>query len=145
MQLRPSCHKQLMECFSEVSKVDADQSTWDPTTWEVGNKWINKMRQYYEDATAQMKELGIDMEAGLTHLAVQGVDEVEKLERAEMVKETMRAEGIREDQDTRKTNTGDASACTGVTGGTFDGGTVTRAMANMDAKETAMHDKLKRS
>ena len=62
-----------------------------------------------------------------------------------MVKETMVAEGIREDQDTRRTNTGDTSECTGVTGGTSGGGTIARAMANTSARETVVQEKVQRA
>ena len=92
-----------------------------------------------------MEELGIDIEAGISHLAVQGVDEVIRVERVEMIKDTMTAEGIREDQDTRNTNTRDASACSGVTGDISGAGTAERAVANMGTKETVIEEKLKRA
>ena len=40
---------------------------------------------------------------------------------------------------------GDASACTGVTGGTLGGGTVAKAMAGTSARETVVQEQLKRA
>jgi len=76
MKLTAPCLRQLMLGFTEASKIDAELTTWDPATWEVENKWIDQTGQYYDDAAAQMEALGIDIEAGITHLTVQGVDEV---------------------------------------------------------------------
>ena len=48
---------------------------------------------------------------------MQDVDDVKNLERVEIVRERIATVGICPNQDTRKTNTGDASTCTVVTGG----------------------------
>ena len=70
MKLQPSCLSQLMLSFTEASKVDAEETTWDPDTWEVDNKWIDQTGQYYDETATQMNALGIDIEAGITHLTV---------------------------------------------------------------------------
>ena len=59
-----------MECFTKMSKVDAELLSWDVINSEVHNKWVNQTEQYYKDAAAQMEELGIDIEASISRLAV---------------------------------------------------------------------------
>jgi hypothetical protein len=140
MGLQTPCLKQVMVCFTEASKVDTELTTWDPATWEVENKWIDQTGQYYDDAAAQMDAVGIDIEAGITHPTVQGVDEVKKLENSEMIRDTLAAEGIREDQDTRNTHAGGALACTGVSGGVSTTGTFAKAFAQMSARETVAQE-----
>ena len=90
----------------------------------------------------QFEDLGLDMDACLDSLVIKSIEEVDKQERAEMVKETMAAEGVAHDQDNKITGLGDASACTGATSNSTIG-TGAKAMGTMNAKETVVEEKKK--
>ena len=92
----------------------------------------------------QFEGMGLDIDDCLGNLVVEGIDEVDKLEKAELRKEIMIAEGVRTDQDTRVTGVGGVSVCTGVTTGST-AGTAARAMAAVDAKGIVMEEKKKRA
>ena len=144
MDLTESCRMSGMNGFENASKVDMDESDWKAETCEVSNKWIRQDGDYYKDAVKHFEGMGLDMDECLGNLVVEGIDEVDKLEKAELVKEAMIAEGVRTDQDTRTTGAGGVSACTGVTTGTT-AGTAAKAMAAMDAKGIVMEEKKKRA
>ena len=77
-------------------------------------------------------------------MIIEGIDEVQRLEQEEMVKEVMAAEGITADEENKTTRMDAASVCTGVTNASTTG-TVAKAMAEMNAKETVMEEKKKRA
>lgn len=142
MGLTGSCRMRGMNCFEDISKVDMDESTRNSETCEVSNKWITQGRDYYNNSVKQLKGLGIDMDACLESLVIEGMGEVDKQEKAEMMKEPMAAEGVSPGQDNKTTGVGGVSACTGVTTGTTVG-TAAKAMATMNAKETVTAEKKK--
>ena len=77
-------------------------------------------------------------------LFIEGIDEVQRLEQEEMVKEVMAAEGVTADGENKTTRLDAASVCTGVTNASTTG-TVAKAMAELNAKETVMEEKKKRA
>ena len=75
---------------------------------------------------------------------IEGIDEVQRLEQEEMIKEVMTAEGVTADEENNTTRMDAASVCTGVTNASTTE-TVAIAMAEMNAKETVMEEKKKRA
>lgn len=67
-----------MNCWEDTSRVDMDESTWNPETFEVSNKWITQDGDYYDDAVKRFKSMGIDMDACIDHLVIEGIEEVDK-------------------------------------------------------------------
>ena len=61
-----------------------------------------------------------------------------------MVKEVMAAEGVILNKENKTTRLDEASMCTGVTTGST-AGTVAKAMATMNARETILEEKKKRA
>ena len=139
-----SCRESAMRCFDEVSRVDMEESTWCPLTLEVNNKWLNKGGNYHDNAARQFKELGMDIDECLDGLFIEGIGEVEKLEKEEMVTEVMAVEGVTPNEENKTTWLDEASMCTGVTTGST-AGTVAKAMATMNAGEIVLEEKKKQA
>ena len=114
------------------------------TTLEVKNKWLNKRGTYHDNAARQFKELGMDIDECLDGPFIKGIDEVEKLEKEETIKEVMAAEGVTPNKEDKTTYLDEASMCTGVTTGST-AGTVAKAMETMNARETVLEEKKKRA
>ena len=144
MGLIDSCRKSAMRCFDEVSRVDMEESTWCPRTLEVNNKWLNKGSSYHDNADKHFKELRMNIDECLDSLFIEGINKVQRLEKEEMVKEVMAAEGVTADEENKTTRLSAASVCTGVTNGSTTG-TVAKAMAEMNGKEAVMEEKKKRA
>merc|ERR1712051_462918 len=144
MGLMDNCGENTMKCFSEVSRVNVDESTWCSETLEVSNKWLDKGSSYHENAERLFQELGVNVDYCLDSVRVEGMDEVRRLEQEEMAKEVMAAEGITADEEDKPPKTDAASACTGVTNASTTG-TVANAMAAMNARQTVVDEQQKRA
>ena len=82
----------------------------------------------------------MDIDECLDGLFIEGIDKVQRLEKEEMVKEVMAAEGVAPNKENKMTRLDEASVCTGVTTGST-AGTVAKAMATMNARETVLEEK----
>ena len=80
----------------------------------------------------------------LDSLFIEGIDEVQRLEQEEMVKEVMAAEGVTADEENKTSRMDAASVCTGVTNASTTG-TAAKAMAEVNAKETVVEETKKRA
>ena len=143
MKLMDTCRMHSMNCWEDTSRVDMDESAWNPVTCEVSNKWITQDGDYYNDAVKRFETMGINMDACINHLVIEGIEEADKQEKAEMVKEAMVAEGVSPDQENKTTGIGGVSTCSAVMSGTT-AGTAAKALAALEAKLIVMKEKKKR-
>ena len=138
------CRLKAMNCFEMSTRIDMDDSQWDAKTMEVTNKWINQDSDYIENVGKEFASMGIDMNACLESMVVEGVDRVNKEEKQKMIEEAMEAEGLTQDQANKRTGPGGISLCSAVTSGTTVG-TAAKAMQAMEAKETVQRERMMRA
>ena len=81
MDLMDTCRMHSMNCWEVTSRVDMDELVWNPVASEVSNKWITQEGDYYDDVVKQFESMGIDMNACIDHLVIEGIEEVDKQEK----------------------------------------------------------------
>ena len=133
-----------MNCFELSSKIDMEDPQWDTKTMEVTNKWINQDSNYIENVGKEFENMGIDIDACIESMVVEGVDRVNKEEKQKMIEEAMEAEGVTQDQADKRTGPSGISLCSAVTSGTTVG-TAAKVMQAMEAKETVQRERMMRA
>merc|ERR1712051_1010735 len=144
MGLMDNCGENTMKCFSEVSRVNVDESTWCSETLEVSNKWLNKGSSCHENAERLFQELGVNVDDCLDSMLIEGIDEVRRLEQEELVREVIAAEGVTADEEDKTPRMDAVSVCTGVTNASTTG-TIANAMVEMNVRQTVVDEQKKRA
>ena len=116
-----------MDYFADISKFGTKESIWGPKISTVTNKWIKKDDDYFEDDRKQFESMGLDLDGCIANIGIEGMDELDKQEKVDIVIDAMTGEGISPNEEDDKTGKGGASACSAVTSSTT---------INLDARGT---------